>query len=87
MQKSIFTSEQEKLVKISLGMILAGRNKVVEDLSKEISETMFPLTEEQIKGVNATVEAFVYGGGVQEKMEFPERIQLGLDYVKQKLLM
>jgi hypothetical protein len=81
----IFTEEQKKVVKVILAQILTGRGKVVEDISKEINGKMFPLTEQQIKDVDGIVESFVYGGGVQEELSVPERLQSGLDYITQKL--
>lgn len=86
MEKELFTSAQEDSLKLTLAMVLAGRGKEVEDVSKEIHETMFPLTEEQIRNVDEKVETFIYGGGVQEEMDFKERLQFGLGYIKQTLL-
>jgi hypothetical protein len=84
-EKELFTSAQEDKLKGILTLALTGRGKEVEDISKEIHETMFPLTEEQIRKVNETVEAFIYGGGVQEEMEVKERLQFGVNYIKQAL--
>lgn len=82
----IFTEEQERVIKLMLAEIWTGRGKVVEDLSKEINEKMFPLTEKQVKEIDNAVEAFVYGGGVQEELPVPERLQFGLDWVIKALL-
>ena len=85
MSSEIFTEEQKKKIKMILAQVWTGRGKEVEDISKEINENMFPLTEKQIKDVDSIVEAFVYGGGVQEKLDFSERMDSGLDYIIQKL--
>ena len=86
MKKSeIFTEEQKRAIKITLAQALSGRGKVVEDVSKEINENMFPLTEQQIKDIDAVITAFIYGGGVQEKLSVSERLNSGLDYIMQKL--
>ncbi len=85
MNSEIFTEEQKKKIKLLLAQVWAGRGKVVEDLSREINENMFPLTEQQINDVNNIVEAFVYGGGIQEEMDFMERMESGFDYIMQKL--
>ena len=85
MNTVIFTEEQKKTIKMILAQAWTGRGKVVEDISKEINENMFPLTEKQIKEVDGIVETFIYGGGAQEKMDFSERMNCGLDYIMQKL--
>lgn len=63
-EKEIFTEEQKKAIKATLAKVLVGRGKVVEDISKEINNDMFSLTDQQIKNVDNIVEAFVYGGGI-----------------------
>lgn len=86
MEKSeIFTEEQKRAIKITLALALIGRGKVVEDISKEINDNMFPLTGQQIKDVDAVVETFIYGGGVQDELNVLERLDSGLGYIMQKL--
>lgn len=86
-EKEIFTEEQKKAIKATLAKVLVGRGKVVEDISKEINNDMFSLTDQQIKNVDNIVEAFVYGGGIQEQLSFLERLDSGLDHITQKLLL
>ena len=68
----------------TLAQAFYGRGKKVEDISKEINE-MFSLTEQQIKAVDEIVEAFIYGGGVQEKLPLSEKLEAGFEYILQKL--
>jgi len=84
-EPKVFTPIQKSVIKVILVQVLAGRGKVVEDISQVIN-SMFPLTEQQIKDVDNIVEAFVYGGGVQEELNVPERLQYGLDCIIKTLL-
>jgi len=84
-EPKVFTPIQKSVIKIILVQVLTGRGKVVEDISQAIN-SMFPLTEQQIKDVDNVVESFVYGGGVQKELDVRERLQYGLDCIIQKLL-
>jgi len=85
MSAEIFTEKQKQEIKMILALAWSERGKEVEDVSKEINENMFPLSEQQIKDVDKIVEALIYGGGIQEQMSVPERLNLGVSWIMQKL--
>ena len=84
MDTAILTEKQKIEIKTILAQVIVGRGKVVEDISKKIV-TILPLTEKQVKRIDDVVEAFVYGGGAQEQLEFQERLDSGLEYIMQKV--
>ncbi len=86
MKKELFTEDQEKDLKILLAKAMTGRGAVVEDISTEIHNKMFPLTKEQTAKIDEKVENFIYGGGVQDQLDFKDRLDMGLDYIKQAIL-
>ena len=55
-EPKVFTPIQKSVIKIILVQVLTGRGKVVEDISQAIN-SMFPLTEQQIKDVDNIVTA------------------------------